>query len=168
MPALNQNELKEFKALSLLPLKERNRRGLTVKKICDMFHITINTYYKLSKRIDGDDEYDSQVWLDSKTKVVDEALLKACDRGSPQALQTFYKLNQRLVDRKEETVKVEFTTGDRQELTANIINGLKEDARITGVCSVCGISQALCDEPLLLTESEYTEDRTVEAVEVSA
>ena len=116
----------------------------------------------------SEDGYNSQEWLDDNTQKVDAALMKACEKGSPQALQTFYKLNQRLIDRKEESVKVEFTIRDRQELTAGIINGLREEARVTGVCSVCGKSEILCNELLLPAKSKYSESGTMEAVEVSA
>ncbi len=150
--------------------KKQDELGLKTNKelytYLGLTPVTYNNYKTKYLKTVGD--YDSQTWLDEKTRHVDAQLIKACEKGSPQALQTFYKLNQRLIDRKEETVKVEFTISDRQKLTADIINGLREDSRITGVCAICGLSQALCDDSLLLAEPEHASDRAVEAVEVPA
>ncbi len=58
-----------------------------------------------------DPNYNSEKYLNGRTRVVDEALIKACDRGSGVALTTFYKLNKRLVEQQE--IKVGITADER-------------------------------------------------------
>lgn len=128
--------------------KKQDELGLkTNKELYTYLELTPVTYnnYK-TKYLKSVGDYNSQTWLDEKTRHVDAQLIKACEKGSPQALQTFYKLNQRLIDRKEETVKVEYShieiAGDAEQL----IGRLKQISEEAGICVLCGKPSLLLAE----------------------
>jgi len=86
-------------------------------------------------------------YFDSKSKDVDTALVKACEKGNAQALRTYYQLTQRLIEKREETHKVEFTPADHTRIARETINGLREEyQQLGGICPVCNQPKAFCDE----------------------
>ena len=115
-------------------------------------------FVNVPKEIVLDPNYNSDEYLKNSTQRADKALLEACDGGSPKALETFYKLNRRLIERKEETVKVEHTVADRQRIAEIVLDGFQEDFRRCGVCQVCGFSKALRIELCVDSKPELTED----------
>lgn len=49
-------------------------------------------------------DYQSEQSLAEKARQVDDALIKACERGNAQALRTYYQLTKRLVEKSEQEV----------------------------------------------------------------
>ena len=151
----------------------------TQKAICQHLGVSLVTGSAWNKKANKEHperrakvpvEFDIRQAFKENYEIIWNAFLKAVkeERISPTVFRTFAQLAGELVEKREDTVKVEFTVGDRQRLTASIITELREDARITGVCSICGVSQALCNKSLLLAEPKHPADREVEALEVSA
>ena len=107
-------------------------------------------------------------YFDTKAKDVDTALVRACEKGNAQALRTYYQLTQRLIEKREDIHKVEFTPADHTRIARETINGLREEyQQLGGICPVCNQSKALRIEARLDTEPEQPEDREVAAVAVS-
>ena len=107
-------------------------------------------------------------YFDTKAKDVDTALVKACEKGNAQALRTYYQLTQRLIEKREDIHKFEFTPADHTRIARETIIGLREEyQRLSGRCVVCGQSKLLLNEARLDTEPEQPEDREVAAVAVS-
>jgi len=46
-------------------------------------------------------DYDPDSYLANSAKVVDAALIRACERGSPGALKAYYQITNRLVEKSE-------------------------------------------------------------------
>ena len=110
------------------------------------------------KKVNGD-------YFDSKSKDVDTALVKACEKGNAQALRTYYQLTQRLIEKREDIHKVEFTPADHTRIARETVDGLRAQyQRLGGRCVVCGQSKALRIEARLDTEPEQPEDREVATV----
>ena len=98
-------------------------------------------------------------YFDTKSKAVDEALVKACEKGNAQALRTYYQLTQRLVEKREETHKFELSPADYTNIGRRTIDNLRADLeQFGGVCPVCFQPKTLRVESRLDTESEQPED----------
>jgi len=94
-------------------------------------------------------------YFDTKAKDVDEALVRACEKGNAQALRTYYQLTQRLIEKREDIHKVEFTPVDYTRIARETIIGLREEyQQLGGRCPVCQQPQALLNEPHLDTKSK--------------
>jgi len=108
-------------------------------------------------------------YFDSKSKDVDTALVKACEKGNAQALRTYYQLTQRLIEKREETHKVEFTPADYTRIARETINGLRDDFETGGGrCPICGQYKEICDRPLLDSESKFPESGEMATVALPA
>ena len=108
-------------------------------------------------------------YFDTKSKAVDEALVKACEKGNAQALRTYYQLTQRLVEKREETHKFELSPADYTRIARETIGGLREEYQTSGgLCPICGVNKALLRDPCLDTEPEQSEDREVATLAVPA
>jgi len=113
-------------------------------------------------------EYNSDIWLNEQEMVADESLVKACEKGNSSALRIYYQRTQKLLDKKEETIKYEPSPDEYIRLAQRVVQGLKDSCRETGgVCPICGFGQALYDAPRLDTEREHEEDGEVAALAVS-
>ena len=107
-------------------------------------------------------------YLDRKSTAVDEALVKACEKGNAQALRTYYQLTQRLIEKREDIHKVEFTPADHTRIARETIIGLREEyQQLGGICPVCNQSQALLNGSHFHPKSKQSADREVAAVAVS-
>jgi len=63
-------------------------------------------------------DYDPDSYLANSAKVVDAALIRACERGSPGALKAYYQITNRLVE-KSENINIELTADDLARTEAN-------------------------------------------------
>ncbi len=120
------------------------------------------------KRSNGD--FNLQSFLTDNKKLLADALLLAAKnpRTNATALKLFAQLTGDLVEKKEETVKLELTANDRTRIARETINGLRENyQRNGGYCPVCSRPEALRLDAHLDTEPEHTEDREVAAVGIS-
>ena len=90
-------------------------------------------------------EYDSTAWLKERTPEADEALIKACKSGSPSALKLLYQLLDRLVEKAEQKVEVQF---DSTELAKRHIENRKW-LRDNGYMGDDGVGQVQPVTPLL-------------------
>ena len=85
-------------------------------------------------------------YFDSKSKDVDTALVKACEKGNAQALRTYYQLTQRLIEKREDTVRVEYSSGEIARDADEIIGYLEQRLEEAGTCPVCGKPSVLLGE----------------------
>jgi len=63
-------------------------------------------------------DYDPDSYLANSAKVVDAALIRACERGSPGALKAYYQITNRLVE-KSENINIDITADDLARTEAN-------------------------------------------------
>jgi len=82
-------------------------------------------------------KHDSKKYLENSSKDMDDALVKACLKGSPQALQLYYKVMGRLVEKTEITERRVITADEHFKMLAEAeqrIKGLEEsEDRVTQV-----------------------------------
>jgi len=84
------------------PKNERSPRTMTeLAKKLGIKHV--KTLHRMKDKLDdnGAEEYDPDTYLADSAKVVDAALIKACERGSPGALKAYYQITNRLVEKSE-------------------------------------------------------------------
>jgi len=115
------------------------------------------TEYKLEPyMVDG--ELDIDAFLHSPP--IKLALAKTITDGlngtrmNSQFLTLITRLMGIYTEKQEVTQKIEFTIADRQQVYGDFISGLRREAEITGVCSVCGLGQAVRLGTRLDTEPE--------------
>jgi hypothetical protein len=99
--------------------------------------------------------YDSDKWLQKRTPEMDKALVTACEKGSPAALQLFYKLNKRLIEQSE--TKVKFSL-DADEL-ARIRSEARRELEAEGFLPQ-GNREVRPESPILLKEIREGEGQT--------
>lgn len=107
--------------------------------------------------------------LDKATDKVDKALIASCENGNSGSLRTYFQLQNRLVERKEETVKIELSVAERIQIANEVVTGLREQYRLGGrACSVCGrpalLSGELCED----RGQDTTEGNPVSLVPISS
>ncbi|KKM18526.1 hypothetical protein LCGC14_1664860 [marine sediment metagenome] len=83
--------------------------------------------------------FDLQSFLTDNKKLLADALLLAAKnpRTNATALKLFAQLTGDLVEKKEETVKVEYSSGEIARDAGQIITYLRERLSEAGVCPVC-------------------------------
>jgi len=130
------------------------------------------TLYKWDKSValaEGDAVYNSESWLESQTQKADEALVKACEKNNAQALKIFYQINKRLIEQREDTLKLDFSANDYTQIGNRVKQQLRDDFQeFGGICPVCFKSQALRREICVDTESKQPEDREVATLALPA
>ncbi len=141
--------------------EEQDRLGIHgVAEISEYAGISHVLGHKLVNRGDTDKNYNSNEFLETKNKVVDEALIKACEKGSPQALMTYFKRTGKIVEKREETLTV-VSTADRIKGARELRDALRRELEESGSCPLCHKSQVLCHEICDNSESEQSKDREV-------
>lgn len=110
MGKLTIKERESLNKLLTLSKKVREEHGLpiTYPEMAVAFGISVATvkYYQKHLKIPEvvkEEEYDSEAWLRDRSRVADEALLGACEKGNANALRTYYQLTKRLVEKQEVT-----------------------------------------------------------------
>ena len=115
-------------------------------------------------------EFDIREAFLTDQKLIWDAFMKAvkADRINATLFRTFAQLANELVERKEETVKLELTASDRTRIARETINGLRENyQRNGGYCPVCSRPEALRIDARVDTEPEHAEGGEVATVAVS-
>jgi len=158
------------------PQKEEHRRLMTdpsyrpevsrdVANICSILDIkSPNTHYRWLREYErGNGEFDLRKALNDNKEELFDALMKAVKNGRPnsQILKLFTQLTGDLVDRKEESIRVDFTPTDRIRIGAELRDHLRREWETTGNCPVCGQCKALRHEVCVDSKSELPEDREV-------
>lgn len=143
-------------------------RAFRIKKdLYESIGISEKTGVQWSKRVERerspeDNFQKSLADLDEKALA---GLKRACERGSPAGLQLFYKLTNRYIEKKEETVKLEYSPAERIADAREFIEGLRAQYK-GGYCPLCQRPWVLPDQTCVDTEREYPEDGQVAAVVV--
>lgn len=114
-------------------------------------------------------ELDTRKFLNANKGKLLNAIIDGLDgkRTNSQLLRLVAQLTGDLVEKTEDTVKVEFTIADRQQAAADLIEGLRRETETTGICVVCGQRKALRLESCSNPEPEHTKDSEVATVAVS-
>ncbi len=120
--------------------KKQDELGLKTNKelytYLDLKPATYNNYKTKYLKTVGD--YDSDEYLANKEREVDESLVKQA-KQSPTALSTYYKRTGKLIEKKEEMVKVEYTHGEIARDADSLIGYFREQLDAEGgICPVCG------------------------------
>ncbi len=103
-------------------------------------------------------------------KMLWELFTKEAKEGKINAtlFKTFAQLADELVEKREDTLKVEFTANDRIRVAAELCDSLISEYRDTGNCPVCGFSKALHVPSLLVDRREQQPEDTVATVALSS
>ena len=163
-----------FRILDLSKEERSLKNWDTNQKIADHIGTSTNSLQKWrEKRGSGgaNEDFDMRLAFLNDRKVIWDAFMGAVKSGkiNAQLFRTFAQLANELVERKEETVKLELTANDRTRIARETINGLRENyQRDGGYCPVCSRPEALRLDAHLDTEPEHTEGGEVATVGISA
>lgn len=114
-----------------------------------------------------DDNFNIKNYLGKNKKVIADRLLKMINEGKTvRSVELALRTLGELIEKKEEVHKVEFTVTDRQQIATEFLEGLRREAKDSGICPVCDKSKALRLEPCLDTEPEHETDREVAVLEL--
>jgi len=103
--------------------------------------------------IDVNGDFDMQGYLESNLQSIMTKLMEVITtKGSSRHIDTALKLMGKLVEKKEETIKHEFSPIEYGRITERIIDGFRQQFQAGGICVVCGQSRILPDELRLHTE----------------
>jgi len=113
----------------------KTRQPRTKKGIMREIGIRSNqTLYNWEKKIIPV-EHNTDTFLANQAAKVDKALIAACEAKSPQALQTYYKVTKKYVDKSEVDIKAVILNGDDYARILNAAAELvrKERERVAGL-----------------------------------
>jgi len=103
--------------------------------------------------------HDTNEYLASKSESVDEGLIKACDSGNAQALKIFYQLTNKLVEKREDKVTIEFSAADYIRFALEAGRRIREYQReYSRDDSLCSKPALLLDEVCVAAEQEHGTD----------
>ncbi len=131
--------------------------------------VSRQTLIKWKKQRDTGEFDIREAFLKDQEKIWD-GFMGAVKSGkiNAQLFRTFAQLANELVEKKEETVKLELTANDRTRIARETINGLREDyQRNGGYCPICSRPETICVEPVLDTESRDAEGGEVGTLALS-
>jgi len=120
------------------------------KESGDYVYVSDPTLRKWDKQARAADGFDADGYINDNLEQILKSLIKSIkDKGAPKNIETALKLAGMLIERREDRVKVEFTPTDRIAIATEFREALIGEFRDTGVCSICGFSKALYDQPRL-------------------
>ena len=128
-----------FKIMSDPDMKES--LGLrTSDQIAEYIGVNKNTITKWKKLIPKDVKpFNVQGYItDNAEDIIKNLVELGSSSKNSKAIELALKLAGMANDKKE-SIKVDITTADRQQVYEEFITGLREEKRTTGVCPVCGI-----------------------------
>ena len=119
------------------------------------------------KILNGD--FNPQAYMQGNLeKIFKKLTATIAQKGSAKHIEMALKLMGLLVEKREETHKVEFTPADYTRIARETINGLRDDFETGGGrCPICGQYKEICDRPLLDSESKFSESGEMATVAVS-
>lgn len=146
---------------SYLPELDRSRLSIQ-----SHLNISNNTYYDW-KRASGTFDI-REAFLKDQEKIWNTFMDGVKNNKiSPGLFRTFAQLVGELVERKEESIKVEFSVSDRIRIASQLRDELRREWETSGSCAVCGQSSALRNQVRSNTEPEFSENREVGTVGLS-
>ena len=134
-------------------LPKYERILVTKSDFAHQYGMTLRTLEQWDERIDNPiskrkiEKYDSESFLKDRTLEIDEALIQSCIKGSPKALELFYKLTGRkLIDKSEVDVKLGLSA---DEVIRRLLNAEREARELNnGDNEMSGKSEVLHDKLL--------------------
>ncbi len=107
------------------------------------------------------ENFDLKAYLRQNLKDIAEALVSKIKdgKGGTKGIELALKALGELVEKREDTLKLEYTPADHTRIARETIEGLRaEFIEHGGRCVVCGQSKLLSDKARLDTEPEHAED----------
>lgn len=101
-------------------------------------------------------------------KILVKTLKVIQDKGSARHIELALKLAGLLIEKREDTVKVEFTSTDRIRIAGELADGLRREWENFGICSICGQCKEVHVPILLATGREQQQEDPVATLAVSA
>jgi len=152
--------------------EERKRLGIagTQTAMAKYAGISPNLANKLAQRLRKNltktDGFDlRRAFIDEQEKIWNAFMDAVTEkRISPQVFKIFAQLAGQLVEKREENLKVEFTASNRISIARDLVEGLKNELRDTGVCVICGQRQAFHADPCLHQGREQHEEDEMAAL----
>jgi len=120
------------------------------------------------KIVNGD--FDLKGYLRGNLPEIAKVLVHKIKTGKgTKSIEVALKALGELVEKREDTLKLEYTPADHTRIARETIIGLREEyQQLGGICPVCNQSKALRIEARLDTEPEQPEDREVATVALPA
>ena len=155
-----------------LSLEERSLSNvpLTQDEYKKKSGVSRQTLIKWREKRPTSGDFNAQEYMSTHLEKILAKTIKIIEeKGSAKHIEMALKLMGLLIERKQETVKIEFTPIDLADIGKATIDGLRaEFSAGKGRCPVCGEYKLLCHQAYLDTEPEHTEDREVATVALSA
>lgn len=163
-----------YKGWRQLTDKERITQGLplTQREFSNRYETTEQTLCAWNKKIDGvskvNGDFNPKNFMDSHLESTLKRLINIIEqKGTAKHIEMALKIAGLLVEKREETHKIELTPTDYTEIGRNLVRELRDEYESTGICSICGEPKKICEPVCSNPESEQSEDREVAAVAVS-
>ena len=104
----------------------------------------------------------------SKKIIVDRLLLMIKEGKSVRSIEIALKALGELVEKREDMVKVDFTSNDYTRIGMETVEGLRREYQEGGgLCPICGQCKVLCIEPCLDSRREQQQEGAVETLGLS-
>jgi hypothetical protein len=159
--------------LKLTP-EQRKEQGLPVdqKRFAIHHGVAEAKLTRWKKRMLGEvssDDFDVKAFLSKNKKEIAENLLALIrQKKNTKSVELALKVLGELVEKREETHKVEFTPSDRVAIARQLRDELRREFQDFGVCPVCGFNKEIRHEVGVDTKPELGQDREVAAVALLA
>ena len=166
MTVLNKDIGARAKFLELNP--DRIKLGLkTNKKMAAHLGVSEGSIFNWGKELKKPSEFNLREAWEQEEETIWNSFMEKVKEGkiNSAALKTLAQLADKLVEKKEESVKIDFTPTDRIRIAQDVIEGLKLQSN-GGRCPICGKSSIFLDDPCLFTGREQQEESPVATVEL--
>ena len=163
---INQKKFTQFTEVFDMSLEQKKELGIiTQKEQCVYLKITAPTYNSYRERIL---KIRKDTAPDDITAYTDRMrILAMTAQGTSIDRQNYGRMLGVFTDKREDTLRVEFTPTDRIRQARELRDELRRELDESGSCPLCGFSKVLRHEVCLDTESEHSEDREVAALGLS-
>jgi hypothetical protein len=163
VPAFKAEEFKRFSEWYYAPSEDSLKINFpTQVAIAKHLNISQALATKWNRRL-SDEETGSDDDFKSFMSMLRREVFK--NRASPKDRELYSKLNNWLVDRKEEKVTLDFSATDHNRIATNIIQRLREEYQEhRGICPVCSRPDLLDEKLRLDTNTDKASEKSEMAV----
>jgi hypothetical protein len=118
---------------------------------------------KLEAALDEDASYNSMSFWKKNSKYVDQCLMRGCEKGNPNAIKLVKQITGELIEKREDTLKLELSP----DQVARRMLAITRDLRERGFrVDEMQVKSGILPDPLCISEGQrQTTDNTVGAVE---
>ena len=140
-------------------LEGKHPELVTQKEVAKFLGVSeelVSVACKKFKKQGADENFDLKAYLRGNLRVMAESLVTKITegKGGTKGIELAFKALGELVEKREDTLKLEYTPADHTRIARETIEGLRAQfIEHGGRCVVCGEYKALCDDARLASES---------------